>query len=80
MRQKAYDDYTTTDDHLMHITGLAKDQNGTKFYYTKNSWGTKDRKYDGYWYLSEPFVRLRTIAIMVHKDAIPKDIREKLGL
>jgi len=80
MRQKAYDDYTTTDDHLMHITGLAKDQDGTKFYYTKNSWGTKDRKYDGYWYLSEPFVRLRTIAIMVHKDAIPKDIREKLGL
>ena len=80
MRQKAYNDYTTTDDHLMHITGLAKDQDGTKFYYTKNSWGTKDKKYDGYWYLSEPFVRLRTIAIMVHKDAIPKDIRDKLGI
>ncbi len=80
MRQKAYDDYTTTDDHLMHITGLAQDQNGTKFYYTKNSWGTKDKKYGGYWYMSEPFVKLRTIAILVHKDAIPKDIREKLGL
>lgn len=80
IRQKAFDDYTTTDDHLMHITGIAKDQDGTKFYYTKNSWGTKDKKYDGYWYLSEPFVKLRTIAILVHKDAIPKDIREKLGL
>ena len=80
MRQKAYDDYTTTDDHLMHITGLAKDQDGTKFYYTKNSWGTINSKYDGYWYMSEPFVKLRTIAIMVHKDAIPKDIREKLGI
>ncbi len=80
MRQKAYDDYTTTDDHLMHITGLAKDQNGTKFYYTKNSWGTKDKRYDGYWYMSESFIKLRTIAIMVHKDAIPKEIREKLGL
>lgn len=79
-RQKAYDDYTTTDDHLMHITGLAKDQAGTKFYYTKNSWGTKEKKYDGYWYMSEPFVKLRTIAIMVHKDAIPKEIKEKLGL
>ncbi len=79
-RQKAYNDYTTTDDHLMHVTGLAKDQAGTKFYYTKNSWGTKDKKYDGYWYMSEPFVKLRTIAIMVHKDAIPKDIKEKLGL
>ncbi len=80
MRQKAFDDYTTTDDHLMHITGLAKDQAGTIFYYTKNSWGTKDKKYNGYWYMSEPFVKLRTIAIMVHKDAIPQDIRKKLGL
>ncbi len=80
MRQKAYDDYSTTDDHLMHITGIAKDQAGTIFYYTKNSWGTKDKKYGGYWYMSEPFVKLRTIAILVHKDAIPKDIKEKLGL
>ncbi len=80
MRQKAYNDYTTTDDHLMHIVGLAQDQAGTKFYYTKNSWGTKDKKYNGYWYMSEPFVKLRTIAILVHKDAIPKEIREKLGL
>jgi len=80
VRQKAYDDYTTTDDHLMHITGLAKDQSGTIFYYTKNSWGTKDKKYEGYWYMSQPFVKLRTVAIMVHKDAIPKEIRNKLGL
>ncbi len=80
IRQKAYDDYTTTDDHLMHITGMAKDQAGTIFYYTKNSWGTKDKKYDGYWYMSEPFVRLRTIAILVNKEAIPEDIRKKLGV
>ncbi len=80
IRQKAYDDYATTDDHLMHITGMAKDQAGTIFYYTKNSWGTKDKRYGGYWYMSEPFVRLRTIAILVHKDAIPKEIREKLGI
>ncbi|MHB8579638.1 MAG: C1 family peptidase [Ignavibacteriaceae bacterium] len=80
MRQKAFDDYATTDDHLMQITGVAKDQAGTTFYYTKNSWGTKDKKYDGYWYMSEPFVKLRTIAIMVNKNAIPKDIRDKLGI
>jgi bleomycin hydrolase len=79
IRQKAYDDYTTTDEHLMHIVGLAKDQAGTTFYYTKNSWGTKDKIYGGYWYLSEPFVKLRTIGIMVNKDAVPKDIRAKLG-
>ncbi len=80
IRQKAFDDYSTTDDHLMHITGMAKDQTGSIFYYTKNSWGTKDKKYDGYWYLSVPFVKLRTIAILVNKDAIPKDIREKMGI
>jgi len=80
LRQKAFDDYATTDDHLMQITGVAKDQAGTTFYYTKNSWGTKDKKYGGYWYMSEPFVKLRTIAIMVNKNAIPKDIRDKLGI
>lgn len=80
MRQESFDNYTTTDDHLMHITGLAKDQTGAKFYYTKNSWGTKDRKYNGYWYMSEPYVRLKTIAIMVHKDAVPAEIKSKLGL
>ena len=77
-RQKAFDTFDTTDDHLMHITGIAEDQNGTKFYYTKNSWGT-EHKYDGYWYMSEPYVRLRTVAIMVHKDALPDSIKSKLG-
>jgi bleomycin hydrolase len=79
MRQETFDNRTTTDDHLMHVTGIAKDQNGTKYYYTKNSWGTKDRKYGGYWYISESYVRLKTIAIMVHKDVVPSEIRTKLG-
>jgi bleomycin hydrolase len=76
MRQLTFDNYETTDDHLMHIVGLAQDQNGTKFYYTKNSYGPK-RKYGGYIYLSRSYFRLRTIAIMVHKDALPKDIKKK---
>ena len=80
MRQRSFDDYDVTDDHLMHIVGLAKDQEGTKFYYTKNSWGTTDKKYDGYWYLSESYIRLKTIAIMVNKASIPVNIREKLGI
>ena len=79
MREETFDRFQTTDDHLMHITGIAEDQAGTKFYYTKNSWGTK-YKYDGYWYMSEAFVRLKTIAIMVHKDAIPNDLKSKLGI
>ena len=77
MREESFENFQTTDDHLMHITGIAEDQAGTIFYYTKNSWGTK-YNYDGFWYMSESFVRLKTVAIMVHKDAVPEDIRKKL--
>lgn len=80
MRQLAFNNYDVTDDHLMHIVGLAEDQNGSKYYYTKNSWGTENRIYDGYWYMSEPYIRLKTIAILVHKDAIPREIRDKLKI
>ncbi len=80
MRQRAFDNFDVTDDHLMHITGLAKNQKGTKFYYTKNSWGTKDKKFGGFWYMSESYVRLKTVAIMVHKNAVPPGIRKKLGI
>ncbi len=79
MRQATFDNQTSTDDHLMHITGAARDQTGARFYYTKNSWGVKDMKYGGYWYMSTPYFRLKTIAIMVHKSAIPPDIRAKIG-
>ncbi len=80
MRQKAYDRFNTTDDHLMHLTGVFKGADGTLFYLTKNSHGTKRSDYGGYIYMSEAYVRLNTIALMVHKDAIPKTIARKLGL
>ncbi|MDP1623821.1 MAG: C1 family peptidase [Bacteroidales bacterium] len=81
MRQLEFDNYQSTDDHGMHITGIAKDQNGTKYYLVKNSWGTEGSSpYNGYLYASEPFVRLKTMDIMVHKNAIPADIRKKLGI
>jgi len=79
MRQIEFDDYQTTDDHGMLITGIAKDQNGNKFYKVKNSWGTEGHIYEGYFYASEAFVRLKTIDIMVNKDAVPKQIRKKLS-
>ena len=79
MRQEAYDNKTTTDDHGMHIYGIAKDQDGGKFYIVKNSWG-ETGKYKGIWYASESFVRYKTLNIMVHKNAIPKEIRKKMGI
>lgn len=79
MRQEAFDNYLTTDDHGMHITGMVKDQNGKIYYKVKNSWNV-DNKYQGYLYASEPFVKFKTMSIMVHKNAIPKEIRKKLGL
>ncbi|MGM0498016.1 MAG: C1 family peptidase, partial [Bacteroidota bacterium] len=80
MRQKAFNNWETTDDHGMHITGIAEDQNGTKYYIVKNSWSDDDHIYDGYFYASESFVRYKTMDIMIHKDALPEDIEEKLEL
>jgi bleomycin hydrolase len=78
-RQLTFDNWQTTDDHLMHITGWAKDANGKKYYLTKNSWGCTG-KYKGYLYMSEPYVRMKTICILVHKSAVPSDIAARLGL
>lgn len=77
-RQENYDNLTTTDDHLMHIVGYATDQNGKKYYITKNSWGGNSNLYNGYLYMSENYVRLKTIAIMIHKDALSDEIAKKL--
>ena len=79
MRQDGYDRKTITDDHGMHIYGLAEDQNGNKFFMVKNSWG-ETGKYKGVWYASDAFVRLNTLNIIVHKDALSKDIKKKLGI
>ena len=78
-RQVAYDNYETTDDHGMQIYGIAKDQEGTEYYMVKNSWGTNS-KYKGHWYASKAFVRYKTMNIVVHKNALPKEIAKKLGI
>jgi bleomycin hydrolase len=79
MRQKEFDNYTTTDDHGMHIVGIATDQAGNTFYKVKNSWGVTG-KYDGFIYVSKAFVALRTTNIMVNKNAIPAAIAKKMGI
>lgn len=79
MRQIAYDNWETTDDHGMQIYGIAKDQTGKEYYMVKNSWG-KAGKYNGTWYASKAFVKYKTMNIVVHKDALPKHIAKKLGI
>ena len=78
-RQEAIDNYSTTDDHGMHIVGIAKDKREKKFYYVKNSWGT-DNPYEGYLFVSDAYFKYKTISVMLHKDAIPKEIAAKLNL
>lgn len=80
IRQEGFETFVTTDDHLMHLTGLAKDQNGTKYYVTKNSWGTDRNDFGGYLNMSESFVRAKTIYVMMHKDALPSALRKRLGI
>ncbi|MBU2557691.1 MAG: aminopeptidase [Bacteroidetes bacterium] len=80
IRQTAYDNYETTDDHLMLIVGMAKDQLGNKYYKVKNSWGHEDHIYEGYFYASEAFVAYKTINILVHKNALPKETHSNLKL
>lgn len=79
MRQEAFDNWQTTDDHGMLIYGIAKDQNGKQYYMVKNSWGTNS-PYKGTWYASKPFVAYKTINVLIHKDALPAAIAKKLGI
>ncbi len=78
-RQTAFDNYETTDDHGMHIVGLAQDQNGKKYYVVKNSWGDKN-DYKGYIYVSKAYVLYKTTAILLHKNGVPNRLREKMNM
>jgi bleomycin hydrolase len=79
-RQLAFDNFETTDDHLMHITGIAKDEKENSYYLVKNSWGTEGLANGGFQYISIPYFRYKTVCMIVHKDAIPKEITAKLGM
>ena len=79
-RQEAFDSFETTDDHLMHITGTGKDDKGNAYYLVKNSWGTEGLANGGFQYISVPYFRYKTVCMIVHKDAIPKEIAVKLGM
>lgn len=78
-RQEAFDNFTTTDDHGMHIVGSVKDQNGKPYYIVKNSWGASN-DYKGYMYATKEYVRYKTISILLHKKALTKNMQSKLGL
>jgi aminopeptidase C len=78
-RQEEFDNKQTTDDHGMQIFGIAKDQYGKKYYMVKNSWG-ESGKYKGIWYATETFVKGKSMDYMVHKDALPQALKDKLGI
>jgi bleomycin hydrolase len=78
MRQEAFDNYKTTDDHGMHFTGLVTDQEGNDYFIVKNSWGTKNNDCDGYFYASMPYVAYKTINFMVHKEGLSKSLQKKI--
>jgi bleomycin hydrolase len=78
LRQVAFDNWQTTDDHGMEIMGTATDQEGNKYFKVKNSWGAAGHIYDGYFYASRPFVAYKTISVVVNRDTLPKDLRKKL--
>ena len=77
IRQAGFESYSTTDDHLMHIVGIALDQNGNKYYIVKNSWG-EISPYKGYVYMSEQYMRMKTISIMTNKAALPLKTSQRL--
>ncbi len=81
-RQQEFENFNTTDDHLMHITGKVKDQNGNTYYMVKNSWGSNPERttHGGYVYFSEAYMRLKTISITLHKDAVTTGVAKKLSL
>lgn len=80
-RQEAYDNFNTTDDHGMQITGMVKDQVGTVYYMVKNSWGERDNpNKSGFIYASSSFVKYKSISILVHKDAVSKSLKKKLDI
>ena len=81
-RQQEFENYNTTDDHLMHIVGLVKDQNNKEYYKVKNSWGTNSDRIgnDGYVYMSKPFFKLKTISVMVHKNGLRENIKKELKI
>ncbi len=78
MRQEAFDNWETTDDHGMEIVGTATDQEGNKFFKVKNSWGTDGHIYNGYMYASYPFAAYKTISVMVNRNTLPKELKKKL--
>ena len=76
-RQSNFENLSTTDDHLMHLVGIAQDENGVKYYIIKNSWGEMGH-FDGYIYMSESYLRMKTISVLLHKDGLPKQTRNSL--
>jgi bleomycin hydrolase len=80
-RQEFYENHTVTDDHLMHIVGLAKGSDGNEYFIVKNSWGDEKgmENFKGHVLVSASYFKMNTISILLHKDALVKPLQKKLG-
>ena len=78
-RQSTYIDKSSKLDHMMHIVGMGKDKEGKKLYYLKNSWGSYSNELGGFMFMTDDYFKIKTIAIIVNKKAIPEKIRKRLG-
>ena len=79
-RQQEFENFNTTDDHLMHIVGKVKDQKGNLYYKVKNSWGTANNGNEGFIYMSVPYLKLKAISVLLSKDGLEKKTKRQLGL
>ena len=77
IRQLSFERLQTTDDHLMHIIGLSKDKAGKKFYKIKESEGVVG-PYSGYIYMSESYLKMKTVSIMLNKNSLPKETKKRM--
>lgn len=77
-RQTSFENYSTTDDHLMHIVGTSLDQNGNKYYIIKNSWG-ETGPYKGFLHMSRAYMKAKTVGILLNKDSLPQNVLKKMN-
>ncbi len=70
-REYRFNNKATTDDHLMHIVGY-KMVSGQDWFLVKDSWRSAwYGKEKGYYFFHGDYIKLKVLAYLVHRDAVP---------